>query len=341
MIVSRKDDHLRICLQENVRPAHPGTGLDRYRFLHQALPDLDLAQVSLATIFLGKQLALPLLLSSMSGGTPAARAINRRLAEAAQYLGAAMGVGSQRAGIESPALADTYRVRNVAPDILLLANLGAVQLNYGYTAEHCQRAVDMIEADALILHLNPLQEAIQPDGDTNFAGLLGKIEAVCHALSVPVVVKEVGCGLSAQVARQLFDAGVSALDVAGAGGTSWSEVERHRARSSRQERIAAQFAGWGIPTAQSLRLVSDAVPGAPLIASGGIASGVDVAKCLALGADLVGLAWPLLRPAMHSCDAVIEVVESIAEALRTAMFCIGAPDVATLQGTPCLEEVQG
>ncbi len=340
MIVSRKDDHLRICLQENVRPAHPGTGLDRYGFLHQALPDLDLAQVSLQTAFLGKQLALPLLLSSMSGGTPAARAINRRLAEAAQHLGAAMGVGSQRAGLESPELAGTYQVRDVAPDILLLANLGAVQLNYGYTADHCQRAVDMIEADALILHLNPLQEAIQPDGDTNFAGLLDRIEAVCHALSVPVVAKEVGCGLSAQAARQLIDAGVSALDVAGAGGTSWSEVERHRACSSLQDRVAVQFAGWGIPTAQSLRLVSGAVPGAPLIASGGISTGIDVAKCLALGADLVGLAWPLLRPAMRSHEAVIETVEPIAEALRTAMFCIGAPDVAALQGTPYLEEIQ-
>ena len=341
MIASRKDDHLRICLQENVRPAHPGTGLDRYRFLHQALPDLNLAQLSLRTAFLGKELALPFLLSSMSGGTPAARAINRRLAEAAQHLGAAMGVGSQRAGLESPDLADTYRVRDVAPDILLLANLGAVQLNYGYTAEHCQRAVDMIEADALILHLNPLQEAIQPGGDTNFAGLLDKIEAVCHAISVPVVAKEVGCGLSAQAARQLLDAGVSALDIAGAGGTSWSEVERQRAHSSLQDRVAAQFVDWGIPTAQSLRLVSGAVPGAPLIASGGIESGVDVAKCLALGADLVGFAWPLLRPGMHSCQAVIEAVKPIAGALRTAMFCIGAPDIAALQGTPYLEEVQG
>jgi isopentenyl-diphosphate delta-isomerase len=168
---------------------------------------------------------------------------------------------------------------------------------------------------------------------------LDRIEAVCRVLSVPVVAKEVGCGLSAQAARQLLDVGISALDVAGAGGTSWSEVERHRARSSRQEQVAAQFADWGIPTAQSLRLVSGAVPGAPLIASGGIESGVDVAKCLALGADLVGLAWPLLRPAMHSCAQVIETVETVADALRTAMFCSALPDIAALQGTPYLEEV--
>ncbi len=338
---SRKDEHLRICLEENVRPAVPGTGLDRYRFVHQALPEINLSEVDLRTTFLGKPLSMPLLFSSMTGGTKSARSINRHLAEAAQEMGVAMGVGSQRAAIESPEQSDTYRLRDIAPDILLMANLGAIQLNRAYTAEHCQRIVDMIEADALVLHLNPLQEAVQPGGDTDFAGLLHKIARVCHALPVPVVVKEVGYGLSAQVARRLLDVGVRALDVAGAGGTSWSQVERHRVQSPLQDAVAAQFVDWGIPTADSLRAVHSAAPDVPLIASGGIETGIDVAKCIALGADLVGIAWPFLRPSMHSAQAVVDKAQSIATALRVAMFCIGADNTGVLKGTPHLEEMRG
>jgi isopentenyl-diphosphate delta-isomerase len=234
---------------------------------------------------------------------------------------------------------DTYRVRDVAPDVFLVANLGAVQLNGACAVEHCQEAVDMIAADALALHLNPLQEALQPEGDTDFGGLLSRIETVCRVLPVPVIVKEVGCGLSEQVARQLVDAGVSALDVAGAGGTSWSQVERYRARTPQQERIAVQFADWGISTADSIRMVRAAAPDIPLIASGGIETGIDVAKCIALGADLVGLAWPLLRPALLSSQAVIEALEVIVETLRVAMFCTGTSDIAELQLTPHLQEI--
>ena len=211
----RKGDHLRICMERDVRPEGPGTGLDRYRFVHQALPEVDLGQISTGVELLGKQLRAPILVSAMTGGTPGARTINRRLAQAAQACGVAMGVGSQRTAIESPELADTFRVRDVAPDILLLANLGVVQLGLNYGVEHCLRAVEMIGADALVLHLNPLQEALQPEGDTAFAGLQEEIGQVCEALPVPVVVKEVGCGLSAQAARKLADVGVSALDVAG------------------------------------------------------------------------------------------------------------------------------
>jgi isopentenyl-diphosphate delta-isomerase len=339
MIHARKDDHLRICLEDEVRPQSLRTGLERYRFVHQALPEFALEQVDPSTRFLGHTLRAPLIISPMTGGTRAAGAVNRRLAEAAQALGIGMGVGSQRAAIEEPGWASTYQVRDVAPDILLLANLGAVQLNAGYDVDACQRAVDMIEADALALHLNPLQEALQPGGDTDFAGLLGKIERLCRVLPVPVVVKEVGSGLSAFVARQLVDAGVSALDVAGAGGTSWSEVERYRARTSRDAEIAAQFDGWGIPTADALRTVRGVAPDVPLIASGGIETGIDVAKCLALGANLAGVAQPLLRPALRSCEEVVDALSVLRRVLQIAMFCIGAPDVAALRDTRHLEEV--
>ena len=338
MIHSRKDEHLRICLDYPVRTQRPSTGLERYRFAHQALPELDLAQVDLGTTFLGKALRAPLFVSPMTGGAAAAAAINRRLASAAQALGIGMCVGSQRAALEDPKWADTYRVREVAPDILLTANLGAVQLNAGYDVAHCERAVDMIEADALVLHLNPLQEALQPGGDTAFSGLLSRIERICRVLPVPVMVKEVGYGLSAHVARQLVEAGAAALDVAGAGGTSWSEVERQRAQTLQQDQVAAQFADWGIPTADAVRAVRQTLPQLPLVASGGIETGTEAAKCIALGADLVGLAWPLLRPALRSEEAVREALEVIQQALRIAMFCVGAPGVEALQKTPHLEE---
>jgi isopentenyl-diphosphate delta-isomerase len=339
MLASRKADHLRICLEESVRPRNPTNGLERYRFVHQALPDVNLDEIDLSTEFWGRQLRAPILVASMTGGTTSAGAINRRRAEAAERVGVALGIGSQRTALEEPQWADTYRVRDVAPNILLLANLGAVQLNRSYTVEHCQRAVDMIQADGLILHLNPVQEALQPGGDTCFRDLLGKIHDVCRTLTVPVIVKEVGYGLSAEVARQLVAAGVSALDVAGAGGTSWSEVERYRAPDARHDQVAAQFADWGIPTATSLRVVREAVPGVPLIASGGIETGIDVAKCVALGADLAAIAWPLLRPALLSTEAAIEVLEVIVRTCQVAMFCIGAPDVSSLKDTPHLREV--
>ena len=335
---ARKSDHIRINLQEDVEFKHISTGFERYRFVHCALPELDLEDVDTATTLLGKRLAAPLLISSMTGGTPEARAINQRLAEAAQAAGIGMGLGSQRAAIEDPALEDTFRVRHVAPDILLLANLGAVQLNYGYGPEHCRRAVEMVEADALILHLNPLQEALQPEGETRFAGLLLKIEAVCQALEVPVVVKEVGWGVSEQVARQLADAGVAAIDVAGSGGSSWSQVEMHRATTERQRQVAAAFADWGIPTADSLLLARRGAPALPVIASGGIRDGIQIAKAVALGAAACGVAGPFLRVASTSTTAVTELIAVLAAQLRVAMFAAGAADVPALQRTPVHEE---
>lgn len=327
----RKSDHIRINLQEDVNSQHISTGLERYRFVHCALPDLNLEEVDTSTSLLGKRLAVPLLISSMTGGAPEARVLNERLAEAAQAMGVGMGVGSQRAAIEDPSLADTYRVRHIAPDILLFANLGAVQLNYGYGPDECRRAVEMIEADALILHLNPLQEALQPEGNTRFAGLLAKIEAICRALDVPVVVKEVGWGLSEPVARRLAGAGVAALDVAGAGGSSWSQVEMHRATNEHERCVAAAFAEWGIPTVESLLAARRGAPDLPVIASGGIRDGIQIAKALALGAAACGIAGPFLHAANESTAAVAEVIATLTAQLRVAMFAAGTANIPALR----------
>ena len=337
----RKLDHLRISLEEDVQFKSLTTGFERFRFVHRALPELSLEEINLSTLFLGKELQAPLIISSMTGGAESLETLNIHLAQAAQATGVAMGVGSQRAAIESPALAHTYQVRAVAPDILLLANLGAVQLNYGYTIVECQRAVEMIEADGLILHLNPLQECLQADGNTDFSGLLARIEAVCRALPVPVIVKEVGWGISEGVACQLASAGVAAIDVAGAGGTSWSAVEGHRAPTERLRRIAAAFADWGIPTAEALQMARRGAPAVPLIASGGIRNGVEVAKAIALGADAVALASPFLKAAALSAEAVMERIEEISQEMRIAMFCIGAADLGELKDTPLLKRLDG
>ena len=333
----RKVEHIRINLEEDVQSKGVSSGLERYRLVHMALPELDLNEVDTGTTFLGRRLRAPILASCMTGGVERGQEINRRLARAAQMQGCAMGVGSQRAAIEDPTLAPLFRVRDAAPDILILANLGAAQLNYGYGVDHCQRAVAMIEADALALHLNPLQEALQPEGNVNFSGLLSKIEQVCRALEVPVIVKEVGWGVSARVARQLAEAGVAAIDVAGAGGTSWSEVEHHRAPTALRRRISGTFAGWGIPTAESLIMARQGAPGLPMSASGGLRNGIDAAKAIALGASLAGFASPLLRAAAESEETARELMSELIEELRIAMFCCGVRDLAGLKQAEMLE----
>lgn len=334
----RKADHIRISLEEDVSFETLTTGLERYRFAHCALPEMALEDVDTSTSFLGKSLRAPLLIASMTGGTPEGGEINRRLARAAQEAGIGMGVGSLRAALEDPTVADTYRVRDIAPNILLLANLGAVQLNYGYTVDQCRRAVEMVEADGLILHLNPLQEALQPEGQTDFSGLLRKIEQVCRALEVPVIVKEVGWGISADVARRLADAGVAAIDVAGAGGTSWSQVEMYRARNSLQRAVAAAFRDWGIPTAEAIRQVREALPHIPLIASGGIRDGIEIAKTIALGANVCGIARPFLAAAAESTEKVVEMATVLITQLRVAMFAAGARNLNTLAQAPLIHE---
>ena len=332
----RKSEHLNINLNHNVQSREITTGFENYYFIHQALPELDACLIDLSANLFNKRLKAPVIISAMTGGTAEAQRINENLARAAQAVGVGMGVGSQRAALDDPQLVQSYKVRHMAPDILLFANLGAVQLNYGYGTEHCRRAVDMIEADALVLHLNPLQEALQPGGNTDFSGLLSKIERVCGELSVPVLVKEVGWGISESVARRLAQAGVAGIDVAGAGGTVWSEVERLRAGNKVSQNLTDAFASWGIPTAESIKMVRRGAPGLPLIASGGIRHGLDIAKAIALGADAVGLAAPLLKVANLSSEAVIEALEELVEGLRLAMFCSGASDVNVLKGSPYL-----
>jgi isopentenyl-diphosphate Delta-isomerase len=334
----RKVDHVRINLEEDVS-SHLTTGLERFRLAHVALPELDFDAVSTRGAFLGRPFHAPILISSMTGGAGAVGDINRRLAEAAQDRRVPMGVGSQRAALESESLSATFDVRSLAPDILLLANLGAVQLNYDYGVDHCRRAVDMIRADALVLHLNPLQEALQPEGDTRWSGLLRRIGEVARGIDVPVIVKEVGWGISGALARQLADVGVAAIDVAGAGGTSWSQVEMHRAPEPRRRATAATFAAWGIPTAECLVGVRASAPEVGLIASGGLRDGIDAAKCVALGADLCGVAGPLLRAAASSTEAVVEAIDILAETLRIAMFATGSVDLGALRRPGVLAEV--
>jgi isopentenyl-diphosphate delta-isomerase len=333
----RKKEHLEICLDTESVTSASGTGLNRYRFVHNALPELDIDEIDLSTTFLGKRLQAPILISSMTGGFDLARKVNRNLAAAAQSLGLAMGVGSQRVAVEEPSAAGSFEVRDVAPDILLFGNLGAVQLNYGYTVEHCRRAVSMIGADALILHLNVLQEAVQPEGNRNFKGLGEKIAAVCRELKVPVIAKEVGNGISVDAAIRLQRAGVKALDVAGYGGTSWSAVEAQRA-VKQGKRPDTAFAAWGIPTEDALVSVRQALPDIQLIASGGVRSGVDIAKAIALGADLGAFGQPLLAAALESSAKVIEFIAGVIHELKVSMLCVGAVDLTALRKAPLVHQ---
>ncbi len=336
-IEDRKADHIRINLEKDVQFPRLTTGLERYRFMHQALPELDLSEVDSSVTLFGKTLSAPIVISSMTGGTDMALRLNTRLAEAAQTHRIAMGLGSQRAGLRNPDVAATYRVRAVAPDILLFGNLGAVQLNYGYGVDECRRAVEMIEADALILHFNVLQEAVQPEGDTNFAGLLKRVEDVCAKLPVPVIAKEVGWGFSEQNARDLANAGIAAIDVAGSGGTSWSEVEYHRAPTAFHARVAAAFADWGIPTADAVQYAKAGAPALPVIASGGLRDGIDIAKCIALGAVAGGIAGPFLKAANNSSEAVDQLIRELVAQLRIAMLCSSARTITELQNTPLVK----
>ncbi len=329
----RKKEHLELCLDAESVAGPSATGFDRYHFTHNALPELDLDGIDLSATFLGKKLKAPLLISSMTGGFAVARKVNRNLAAAAQELGLAMGVGSQRVAIEEPSVADSFQVRDLAPDILLFANLGAVQLNYGYGIDQCRRAVEMIGADGLILHLNVLQEAVQPEGNRNFKGLTGKITEVCRQLEVPVVAKEVGSGISVDVAQRLARAGVRAIDVAGKGGTSWYAVEATRAAKAGKP-VDAAFADWGIPTEEALVTVRKALPEMEMIASGGIRSGLDIAKAIALGGNIAALGQPLLAPALESPGKVVEFFRGILYELKVAMLCVGAGDLAALRRAP-------
>lgn len=335
-IQSRKNDHIHINLKEDVASGFT-TGLENFTLEHCALPEFDLNDVETSCSVFGHALQLPLLISSMTGGNEEGKRVNQHLAEAAQQKGIAMGLGSQRPMLEHPELASTFQVREYAPNILLLGNIGAVQFNYGLSVDLCRKLVEIVGADGLILHLNPLQEAVQPEGETNFTGLLKKIYELTRSVTFPVIVKEVGWGLSARLARQLIDCGVSALDVAGAGGTSWTQVEANRIDAERARRIALDFREWGIPTAQSLVEVRSANKRIPVFASGGIRNGIEAAKCIALGANLCGMAGRLLRAATESTEMVVAEIEELERELRIAMFATGCKDISSLSKCKVIE----
>ena len=334
---ARKTEHLRINLDSDVRSGTT-TGLERWRFIPSALPELNLAEVDISGQFLGRTLRAPLLVSCMTGGAGEAEAINLVLARVAEAEGLALGLGSGRVLLEDGAARAGFDVRRVAPSVPLLANLGAVQLTRGVGEDDCRRLVETLGADALVLHLNAVQEALQAGGGAEFRKVLAAIALLCLHLGAPVIVKEVGWGIAPDDVRRLFDAGVAAVDVAGAGGTSWSEVERHRDDGDRGAVFDA-FRDWGLPTAEAIRRARDVAPDGLIIGSGGIASGMEVAKAIALGADLVGIAGPFLRAAAVGEAATAKLARDVVMVLRVAMFATGAGNLRELRSRNRLEPI--
>jgi len=334
-----KNDHLEICLREDVQARRVTTGFEEVHFLHNALPEISRKEINLSTTVFNHKFSAPLIVEAITGGTPKAAKVNAAVARAVEELGLGMGVGSQRVALEDPKAEKTFRIaREEAPRAFIIANLGAAQLVRGYGVKEARKAVEMLGADALAIHLNPLQEAIQPEGETSYGGVLDSIEKVVKGLDVPVIVKETGCGIGGAEAKKLEDIGVAAVDVAGAGGTSWAAVEYYRARSRTNEthqRIGEAFWDWGIPTVASLIETRQRVS-IPVIASGGVRSGVDVAKALALEANLVGMAYPVLNPAIHGAEEVKKKLKLIIEELRNAMFLVGADSLQRLKKTPII-----
>lgn len=308
---SRKKDHVELVLRKDAQYAKT-TRFERMDFMHNALPEIDLKDVDLSTTFLGKKISYPILITGMTGGYPAAKNINKELAKAAEKHGLAFGVGSQRAMIEKPKLKETYEVRSVAPNIPLLANIGAFQLKK-YPFEQIESLVSSIEADGLAIHLNALQEVVQPEGDTDFSGVLDAIRKTCDRLSVPVVVKETGAGMNQSVAVKLKEAGASYIDVAGAGGTSWSKVEYFRSGP------VPGFENWGIPTADCIVMCRNVLP---IIASGGIRNGIDGVKAIALGADLCGAAYPFIKA--WKDDALDEFIGVFKNQMKICAYLTGS-----------------
>ena len=328
----RKDSHLDIVASRDVEAAQTRAGWARWRLPHLALPDARPEDIDLETRLLGHKLAAPLVISGMTGGTERAGKVNRNLARTAQELGLAMGLGSQRAMLEDESLAASFQVRDLAPDILLLANIGAVQLNKGVGVSDCQRLVEAVDADVLAVHLNPLQEMVQPEGDRDWRALRPKLEALIAAVGVPVVLKETGCGLSAQMAAQARDMVAAGIDIGGTGGTAWGWIEGFRSSDPQRQEIGETFREWGIPSAVALAECRAELGSAfPIIATGGVRNGVDVATALALGADVAGMALPFFRAADLSADETLGLGRRVLEELRIAMLCCGARDTASLR----------
>jgi len=335
----RKIDHLEICLKENVQARLVTTGFEEIHFVHKALPEINRKEIDLSTRIFNHKFSAPLIVESMTGGASEATKINAAIARAVEKLGLGMGVGSQRAALENPKVEKTFSIaRKEAPDAFIIANIGAPQLAKGYGVKEAEKAVEMLDADALAIHLNPLQEAIQPEGETSYVGIVDAIEKIAKGLDVPVIVKETGCGIASAEAKQLEAVGVAAIDVAGAGGTSWAAVEYYRAKNQGDEsrlRLGENFWDWGIPTAASLVEATQRVR-IPVIASGGIRSGIDIAKALALGACLTGVAYPVLDPAFHGAEEVEKKLHLIIEELRNTMFLVGADSVQKLKKVPVI-----
>lgn len=324
---SRKRDHLRICNEQAVEYGY--SGFEDVRLAHNALPECDMASVDTSTRFLGHICGSPLFIAGMTGGHAETYEVNRRLALAADRFGLGMGVGSQRAALENPDLEESFSVvRETAPRAFLCANLGIVQLR-DHGTEWAERAIEMIDADAIAIHLNFLQEAVQPEGDQNAVGCLRALEELCEELDDPVIVKETGCGISAETAKKILGAGAQAIDIGGWGGTSWAVVEALRSPDSPQAALGTHFVSWGIPTVVSLCEVAGT--GAATIATGGVRSGIDIGKGIALGADLCGMALPLLRPAMAGEEALFSRIEEIQSQLKVAMFLTGSRNIQDLK----------
>jgi len=325
----RKIEHIR-AIEKDPAIERDHRYFDRIHLTHRALPELDLDAIDPAVEILGKKLSFPLLISSMTGGDhELVCRINRNLAEAAEHCQVAMAVGSQRVMFTNPAARESFDLRPFAPTALLMGNIGAVQFNYGFGEQQCLEAVQLLNADALYLHLNPLQEAVQPEGDVNFSRLADQIATVSAKLPVPVILKEVGSGLSQADVALGLSAGIRYFDVAGTGGTSWSRIEHHR-RGNNNDDLGLKFQDWGLPTPLALELLEPYQGQATLIASGGLRDGIDMAKSVILGASLCGLAAPLLQPAMESAEAVIAKIEQLRREYVTALFLLGMPDTASL-----------
>ena len=337
-IKGRKSDHLDICLEENVQARRATTGFEEIYLVHRALPEIERSQINLSTTVFNHKFSAPVIVEAMTGGVDKATKINSVIATAVEKLGLGMGVGSQRAAIEYPKLEHTFTVaRKKAPNAFILANLGGAQLIKEYGVKEAKKAVKMLQADALAIHLNPLQEAVQPGGDTSYTGLLKKIEDLVRALDVPVIVKETGAGISAEDAEKLEESGVAGIDVAGLGGTSWAAVEYYRAKRNKNEghNLGEAFWDWGIPTVASLIETAQRVR-VPVIASGGLRSGIDMAKALALDASLTGVAYPILGPAVDGAEAVEKKLRLLIDELRNTMFLVSADSVQKLKKVPVI-----
>jgi isopentenyl-diphosphate delta-isomerase len=341
-VKQRKIEHVTIALENDIAAPQQASWAD-IRLVHRALPEVNLDEIDTAVEFLGAHLRHPIFISSLTGGHPDVTAINERLATIAGEYGLAMGVGSQRAALVTPELAATYQVvRTAAPNAFLIANVGAPQLieqqrHPAFTVADARRAVAMIGARALAIHLNYLQEAAQPEGDRRARGSLDALRAIAAEVGVPVIAKETGAGISYEQAHALRAAGVSAIDVGGAGGSSMAAMESVRAQSrgdGRAARIGQLFRGWGIATPIAVIETRLGAPGLPVISTGGVRSGLDAARALALGATLIGMGFPFLKAASESLDAVREFLEQFLAELRVAMQLTGAASVAAMQQRP-------